>query len=57
MIRSSELDGMLSFNSSLIQLIETDIIDPKTAYAVSPNADELRMRLKGINTGSGGLIG
>ena len=54
-IRSSELDGMLSFNSSLVQLIETDIIDPKTAYAVSPNPDELKMRLKGINTGASGL--
>ncbi len=56
-IRSSELEGMLSFNSSLVELIETDMIDPKIAYAVSPNADELKMRLKGINTSASGLIG
>ncbi|MBT3278310.1 MAG: PilT/PilU family type 4a pilus ATPase [Phycisphaerales bacterium] len=56
-IRSSELDGMLSFNSSLMKLIETDMIDPKTAYAVSPNADELKMLMKGITTSTGGLIG
>jgi twitching motility protein PilT len=56
-IRSNEQDGMLSFTTSLLGLIEEDLIDPKVAYEVAPNVDELKMRMKGISAGQGGLLG
>ncbi len=56
-IRSSENDGMIDFNSCLLKLIEDEMIDPRVAYAAAPNAEELKMRLKGIKSSHGGLIG
>jgi twitching motility protein PilT len=56
-IRSNENNGMLSFTSSLLGLIESDLIDPKVAYEIAPNVDELKMRMKGISAGQGGLLG
>ena len=56
-IRSNENNGMLSFTASLLGLIEEDLIDPKVAYEVAPNVDELKMRMKGISAGQGGLLG
>ena len=56
-IRSSEHEGMQDFNKSLLQLIEKDYVDPKVAYEVSPNPDELKMMLKGITASRAGLLG
>ena len=56
-IRSNEKDGMRSFTKSLYDLIQTDMIEPKVAYAVAPNPEELKMMLKGINQSRGGLLG
>ena len=56
LIRGSERDGMRTFATSLMELIEHDLVDPRTAYEYAPNADELKMRVKGISTGAGGLI-
>ena len=56
-IKGSEQEGMQDFTKSLLDLIERDLIDPRVAYAVAPNADELKMRMKGINSGHSGLIG
>ena len=56
-IRASEHEGMQDFNKSLLQLIEKDYVDPKVAYEVSPNADELKMLLKGISASRAGLLG
>lgn len=56
-IKGSEQEGMQDFTKSLLDLIEQDLIDPRVAYAVAPNADELKMRMKGINSGHSGLIG
>ena len=56
-IRSHEADGMRSFTRSLFELIEKDLIDPKVAYIVAPNAEELKMMLKGISQSQRGLIG
>ncbi len=49
--------GMKDFNMSLLELIEKEMIDPRVAYTASPNVEELKMRMKGITTGRGGLIG
>ena len=56
-VRSGEHVGMQDFNRSLLELIEKDYIDPKVAYEVAPNPDELKMRLKGISASRAGLMG
>jgi twitching motility protein PilT len=38
--------GMVDFNESLVQLVETEYIHMRTAIESSPNVDELMMRLK-----------
>ena len=56
-IRSSEHEGMVDLTKSLLQLIEKDYVDPKLAYEVAPNAEELKMMLKGISSSRAGLRG
>ena len=56
-ICAAENEGMQDFNKSLLELIESEMIEPQMAYAVSPNPEELKMRLKGIAGSRGGLIG
>ncbi|MCH7703710.1 MAG: PilT/PilU family type 4a pilus ATPase [Planctomycetes bacterium] len=56
-IRASYHDGMIDFTESLRRLVDQELISVKTAYAVAPNPDELKMRLKGISVSSGGIIG
>ena len=50
-MKKSYHDGMLDFNESLRRLMVDEMIEVKTAYTVSPNPDELKMRLKGITVG------
>jgi len=40
--------GMIDFNGSLVNLVEKEYIHMRVAMEATPNADELRMRLKGI---------
>ncbi len=56
-IGTSQLGGMHSFTQSLLKLIEEDKIDPKVAYENAPNAEELKMLMKGISASRSGLIG
>ncbi len=58
-IRGSYGDGMQDFTEHLRKLVEAEYIDHKTAYEAAPNPEELRMRLKGIQsgTGGGGILG
>jgi len=56
-IRNSYHEGMIDFTESLWQMVESERISVKTAYAAAPNPDELKMRLKGISVTSGGIIG
>ncbi|MCE9591580.1 MAG: PilT/PilU family type 4a pilus ATPase [Planctomycetes bacterium] len=49
-IRGARDAGMLSFNDSLVELVETQFISPRMAMAVANNPEELRLRLKGIET-------
>jgi len=55
-IRSHEQHGMQSFTRSLMGLIEKDYIDPKVAYDVATNAEELKMLMKGISSSQAGLV-
>jgi len=56
LIKAHERDGMKSFTTSLLELIEQDLVDPHVAYDAAPNVEELKMRLKGITTSQQGLI-
>ncbi|MHB1157168.1 MAG: type IV pilus twitching motility protein PilT [Phycisphaerales bacterium] len=52
-IRSAQSEGMIDFTSCLVQLVEKEYIHPRVALANAHNPDELKMRLKGIKTGTG----
>ena len=56
-IRNSYHEGMRDFTESLRLLVEGERISSQTAYEAAPNPEELRMRLKGISVGGGGIIG
>ncbi len=47
-MRDGRDDGMRSMIDSLVAWVEKDYIAPRTAEAVAPSAEELRMRLRGI---------
>ena len=46
--QEAEQVGMIDFNGSLVKLVEAEYIHMRVAMETTPNADELRMRLKGI---------
>jgi twitching motility protein PilT len=49
-IRNEKGTGAIDFNDMLAELVAKEIIASKEALAASPNAEELRMRMKGIKT-------
>ena len=49
-------EGMQGFDDSLQRFIEQGYIDAKIAYKYSPNAEQLKMQLKGIRQGGEGGI-
>ncbi|WP_153557819.1 type IV pilus twitching motility protein PilT [Roseimaritima sediminicola] len=55
-IRIGAEDGMQDFTMSLKQLIDDELIDRPTAFAVAPNKDALKMALKGIDVKAPGII-
>ncbi|HSW46026.1 MAG TPA: PilT/PilU family type 4a pilus ATPase [Phycisphaerae bacterium] len=56
-IRASYEEGMMDFNECLRRLVEEEYITTEVAYAASPNPQELKMRLKGISSGGGSILG
>ena len=56
-IRASYDEGMMDFNESLRWLVEEEYVTTDVAYAASPNPQELKMRLKGISSGTGSILG
>ncbi|HRX86796.1 MAG TPA: PilT/PilU family type 4a pilus ATPase [Phycisphaerae bacterium] len=56
-VKSSYGEGMVDFNESLRRLVEEEYIDQATAYAAATNAEELKMKLKGINISGSGIAG
>lgn len=56
-IRACQNEGMLDMNECLKRLVEDEYIETDVAYAASPNPQELKMRLKGISSGSGSILG
>ncbi len=55
-IRSCQHEGMQDFTYNLCELIKDGSIDPKEAYKVAPNAEELKMALKGIRSTTRGIL-
>ena len=55
-IRIGYLEGMVDFNENLRQLVERGDVDKATALEFSPNADQLRMMIKGIKVSTSGLV-
>jgi len=55
-IRGSQEDGMQDITDYLCELIKNGSVDPKEAYKYAPNAEELKMALKGIRTTASGIL-
>ena len=55
-IRIGEEEGMQDFTMSLKGLIDDELIDRPTAFAVAPNRDALKMALKGIDVKAPGIL-
>jgi twitching motility protein PilT len=55
-IRSSQNEGMQDFTYSLCELIKDGSVDPKEAYKIAPNVEELKMALKGIRSTASGIL-
>lgn len=55
-IRSCQGDGMQDFTYSLCELIKDGSVDPKEAYKIAPNIEELKMALKGIRSTTSGIL-
>jgi twitching motility protein PilT len=55
-VRISKDDGMQDFTMSLRDLVQNDMIDRPTAFEVAPNAEALKMALKGIDFREAGIL-
>jgi twitching motility protein PilT len=55
-IKTCQEEGMLDITDNLCQLVKKGYVDPKVAYKHAPNADELRMALKGIRATTTGIM-
>jgi twitching motility protein PilT len=55
-VRIGASEGMQDFTMSLKELIDKDLIDRPTAFAVAPNQEALKMALKGIDVSQPGIL-
>ncbi len=55
-IRNSKQEGMQDITDSLTSLIMDGSIEPREAYKYAPNAEELKMALKGIRADTTGIL-
>ena len=55
-VRLGSQDKMQDFNMSLKSLIDQALISQDVAMEVSPNKQQLKMVLKGIDVAQGGLL-
>ena len=49
-IKAGRESGMQTFLDSLVQLVQDQMIHPRTAQESAPSAEEVKMRLRGIQT-------
>ena len=55
-IRLGAHEGMQDFTMSLKDLVDRELIDRATAFEVAPNAEALKMALKGIQVKDSGMV-
>ena len=55
-MRIGKADGMQQFNDSLYHFITKEMVSRAEAFEISPNVEELKMMLKGINVKSSGIL-
>jgi len=55
-IRIGKDDGMQLFNDSLLHFINAELISRAAAFEISPNIEELKMRLKGIEVRAASIL-
>jgi len=55
-IRLGAHEGMQDFTMSLKDLVERELVDRATAFEVAPNAEALKMALKGIQVKDSGMV-
>ena len=55
-IRIGKAEGMQQFNDSLYHFITKEFVSRAEAFEISPNVEELKMMLKGINVKSSGIL-
>ena len=55
-IRIGKAEGMQQFNDSLYDFITREFVSRAEAFEISPNVEELKMMLKGINVKSSGIL-
>jgi twitching motility protein PilT len=55
-IRLGKQDGMQLFNDSLKSFIDRELISRSDAFEISPNVEELKMALKGIDVKGAGML-
>ena len=55
-IRIGKEEGMQDFTESLRQLVVDEKIERATAFEVAPNAETLKMALKGITIAQPGIL-
>jgi twitching motility protein PilT len=55
-LRIGQEEGMQDFTMSLKQLLDDQLIDRPTAFAVAPNPDALKMAIKGIEAKAPGIL-
>jgi twitching motility protein PilT len=55
-IRIGQEDGMQDFTMSLKHLLDEELIDRPTAFAVAPNPEALKMAIKGIEAKASAML-
>ena len=55
-IRIGKQEGMMQFNDSLYHFVTKEFVSRAEAFEISPNVEELKMMLKGINVKSSGIL-
>lgn len=55
-IRIGREEGMQVFNESLYDFIDQDYVSRAAAFEISPNVEELKMKLKGIDVKASGIL-
>jgi len=55
-IKACQEEGMLDITDNLCRLVKEGYVEPKVAFKYAPNAEELKMTLKGIRTTTTGIM-